>query len=198
MQPQKRNIILGAVAIAFIAFVGGGAVGWAIKPDQVRIEEKVRMVEVEKQVVVTQEKVRVEVVKVKDTQTVERYRKEKTTSPDGTIREVEERNIDAVSKETVNNTEVKVVEVEKKVEVEKQVDRVVKIDPVLAQWRAGLMVGASLQVDNIAKSPIMVGVEAERRIAGPVWIGVWAMAGSTVQQFQLTQPTAGLKLAVEF
>lgn len=196
MQPRNRNILIAVAALAL--FAGGVGLGWAVKPDVVRVEEHLKTVEVEKQVVVVQEKVRVEVVKVKDTSVVERYRREKTTSPDGTIREVEEKNIDTVSKEVVNKTEVKVVEVEKQVVVEKQVDKLVKVEPVLPQWRASLLAGAAPRFDNLATTPIMVGVEGERRIAGPVWLGVWVMGGSAVQQFQLTNVGGGLKLAVEF
>jgi hypothetical protein len=89
------------------AVVGVG-IGWGIKPDQVRVEEKVRVETVEKQVVVTHETVRVEVVKVKDSQVVERFHREKTEtkSPDGTIvkKETEDRNVDTIVKEKENTS----------------------------------------------------------------------------------------------
>lgn len=174
--------------VLLVGVLGGAALGWGLKPDVVKIEEKIKVVEVVKEVVVVQEKVRVEVVKVKDTQVVERWRREKTQSPDGTIKEIEERNIDSIIKEKENTVEVRVVEVTKEVVVEKLVDRVIKIDPVLANWHIGVMGG--VQVPTIIP---VVGVEAERRIAGPFWLGVWGTANT---QFNAGQ--AGLKVAIEF
>jgi len=196
MQPSSRNVLIAVAAL--VLFGGGVGLGWSLKPDQVKIEEKVKVVEVEKQVVVVQEKVRVETVRIKDTQVAERYHREKTTSPDGTIREVEDRNINAVSKETTHDVQVKVVEVEKQVIVDRMVDRVVKIDPVLAQWRAGLMAGITPRLDNPPATAIVAGLEVEKRIVGPVWAGIWVTGGSPVQQFSLTNVSGGIKLAVEF
>lgn len=196
MQPSSRNVLIAVAAL--VLFGGGVGLGWVLKPDQVKIEEKVKVVEVEKQVVVVQEKVRVETVRIKDTQVAERYHREKMTSPDGTVREVEDRNIDAVSKETTHDVQVKIVEVEKQVVVDRTVDRVVKVDPVLAQWRAGLMAGVAPRLDNPPATAIVAGLEVEKRIVGPVWAGVWVTGGSPVQQFSLTNVSGGIKLAVEF
>lgn len=158
------------LVVALVFGLGGAAGGWALKPDVVKIEEKVRVETVEKQVVVIQEKVRVEVVKVKDTQVAERYRKETTALPDGTVKTVEERNIDTVVKEKENSVQVKVVEVEKQVVVKQDVVREIKIDPVLPDWYVGAMGGVAL----LTPSPV-AGIEAKRRIAGPVFGGVTAL-----------------------
>jgi len=176
------------VVVVCIVFVVGGAVGWYAKPDIVKVEEKVKVVEVEKQVVVVQEHVRVEVVKVKDTQVVERWRREKTQFPDGTIKELEEKNIDSIVKEKENSVEVKVVEVEKQVIVEKQVDRVLKIDPVLAQWRISVMGG--VQIPEIIP---VVGASVDRRIVGPFWLGLYGNANT-----QFNSGQVGLKAGIEF
>lgn len=185
--PEAKQVI-PYVAVAVVFLLGGAGLGWGLKPDVVKIEERLKTVEVEKQVVVVQEKVKIEVVKVKDTQVVERYRREKTQSPDGTVREVEERNIDSVVKEKETAVEVKVVEVEKQVVVEKEVERLVKIDPVLKDWHVGVLGGTELLV------PVPVfGVEVERRIAGPFWLGVWGNANT-----QFNRGQVGLKVAIEF
>jgi len=176
------------LVVGLVALLSGAAIGWALKPDVVRVEERVKTVEVEKQVVVVQESVRVEVVKVKDTQVVERWHREKTQSPDGTIKEVEDKNIDTLVHEKENNVEVKVVEVEKQVVVEKTLTKTIKIDPVLPNWHIGVTGGVQIPVIL----PV-VGVEVERRIAGPFWLGVYGNANT---QFNAGQ--AGLKLGIEF
>ena len=178
----------GYIAVACIFLLAGAGIGWALKPDVVKIEERVKTVEVEKQVVVVQEKVKVEVVKVKDTQVVERYRRERNQSADGAFREVEERNIDSVITEKVTKTEVKVVEVEKQVVVEKEVQKLVKVDPVVKDWHVGVMGGTEL----LAPVPVF-GAEVERRIAGPFWLGIWGNANTHLSRGQV-----GLKVAVEF
>jgi hypothetical protein len=176
------------VVLSVVSLLGGAAIGWGLKPEVVKIEEKIKVVEVEKQVVVEKERVRVEIVKVKDTQVVERYRKEKTQSPDGTIREIEERNIDSVVTEKQNSVEVKVVEVEKQVVVEKLVDREIKIDPVLPNWYLGATGGTEL----LTPVPVF-GVEAKRRIAGPFWLGVYGQANT-----QFNRGQVGASLGVMF
>jgi len=185
--------------IVLAVFVAGAGLGWYLKPEVVRVEEKLKVVEVMKEVVVVQEQVRVEIVKVRDTQVVERWHREKTEEKrtDGSVftREVEDRNIDTLVKEKENTVEVKVVEVTKEVVVEREKRVEIKIEPMLAQWHVGALVGAA---PNGAQTALMVGVEAERRIAGPFWLGVWGMAGSPLSQFQITNPTVGVKLGVEF
>lgn len=180
------------LVVFVVALLGGSALGWFLKPDVVRIEERLKTVEVEKQVVVVQEKVRVEVVKVKDVQVVERWHREKTEErkPDGTVltKEIEDRNIDSVLKEKENTTEVKVVEVVKEVVVEKQVEKLVKIEPVLPNWHVGVLGGTEL----LTPVPVF-GIHAERRIAGPFWGGVW---GDVNTQFNRGQ--VGLKVSIEF
>lgn len=198
MQLQNLKPYIPYAVVALVFAVLGAAGGWALKPDVVRVEERVRVQEVEKQVVVTKESVRVEVVRVKDQQLQERYRKQEVISSDGTVTRTEERNIDVAVHETNNKTEVKVVEVEKKVFVDRVVDRMIKVEPVLPNWNVGVLVGAAPRLDNLPSTPIMLGVVAERRLAGPVWAGLWAMGGSPVTQFQLTNVSAGIKLGVEF
>lgn len=181
----------------------GILIGWQMKPDQVKIEEKIKVVEVEKQVIVVQEKVKIEVVKVKDVQIVERYHREKTEEkkPDGTVvsREVEDRNIDSHTKEKETNVEVRVVEVEKQVVVEREKEVFRKIDPVLAQWQVGVLGGASFGTSNFPLSTnVILGAEVERRIVGPLWAGIFISGESPVTQFQIQDVNVGIKIGMEF
>ena len=182
--------------------VVGVGIGWYVKPDQVRVEEKTKIVEVVKEVVVTQEKVRVEVVHVKDTTVVERWHREKTEEkkPDGTVitKEVEDRNIDTLVKEKENSETVKVVEVVKEVVVNLDVVVEKVIEPVLHQWAVGLLVGVAPRFDNPASTPIMLGVSAERRILGPFLLGLQLQAGSPVTGFQVTNAALFVSGKMEF
>lgn len=204
MENWKKFAITFSLALA-LGFLAATALwaGIGIGPEKLKVEEKVKVVEVEKQVVVVKEVLKVEVVRVKDTQIVDRWRREKTETqmPDGTLtkREVEERNIDTVVKEKETKAEVKVVEVVKEVVVEREkvVER--RIEPVLPNWHAGALVGVAPRFDQPLATPVMVGLEVERRVAGPVWLGGWAIGGSpVVGGFALTNVAVGLKVGMEF
>lgn len=196
---EKVKAFLPQLGVVAIALLAGVAIGWFMKPTQV--EEKIKTVEVEKQVVVVQEKVRVEVVHVKDTQVVERWHREKTeeTKPDGTkiAREVEDRNIDTLVKEKENSTQVQVVTVEKQVVVEKET--LVEKRPILPNWHVGILAGVAPRFDVPVETPLLLGLEVERRIAGPFFAGVWVMGGSpVVTGFKLTNASVGLKIGADF
>lgn len=204
MENWKKFAITFSLALA-LGFLAATAL-WTsigIGPEKFKVEEKVKVVEVEKQVVVAKEVVRVEVVRVKDTQIVDRWRREKTETqtPDGTLtkREVEERNIDTVVKEKETKAEVKVVEVVKEVVVDREKVVEKRIEPVLPNWHAGALIGAAPRFDQPLATPVMVGLEVERRVAGPVWLGGWAIGGSpVVGGFALTNVAVGLKVGMEF
>jgi hypothetical protein len=205
MEISKRSVAGLGSAVLVIGIVIGIALAVNLKlgPENVRVEEKIKVVEVAKEVVVVKEVVRVEVVRVKDTQVVDRWRREKTEvqDPDGTVtkKEVEERNIDTVVKEKETKAEVKIVEVIKEVVVEREkiVERTV--EPVLPKWHAGVLAGVAPRFDQPLATPVMVGLEVERRLAGPVWLGGWAMGGSpVVGGFALTNVAIGLKVGMEF
>lgn len=175
----------------------GIGIGWYVKPDVVRVEEKLKTVEVEKQVVVTQEKVRVEVVKIKDSSVAEKYHREKTEEkrPDGTVltKETEDRNVDTVVKEKENQIEVKVVEVEKQVVVTQEVIKEKLVEPVLAQWHLGVLAGVQPQFNPLAVGPFTFGIEAEHRFIGPIFLGIWGTTNTTFQNMQV-----GAKVGFEF
>ena len=180
------------VVLPIAGFIGGRF----LAPIPERIVEKVRIQEVVKEVVVIQEKVRIEIVKVKDTQVVERWHREKTETktPDGAVvtKEVEDKNIDSIVHDRENSTEVKVVEVEKQVVVFK--DKVTeKIIDNQRRFRVGLLVGVQ---PTILPAPMVesyaVGGELDVRVIGPVWIGAWGM-GTTAGKAMM-----GLAASVEF
>ena len=190
--------------VSYVAvLVVGAAVGWQMKPTQVETKETVKVVTVEKQVVVEHETVRVEVVRVKDTQVVDRTRTETTETklPDGTTTKkvTEEKNIDSVIHDNTNSTQVKVVTVEKQIVVEKEVfkEKIVTLEP--NKWHMGLLVGVAPRFDNPAATPLMLGLEVEHRFIGPVFLGGWVMAGSpVVGGFNVTNAAVGLKVGLSF
>jgi hypothetical protein len=193
MNETVLKIVKTSAPFAVTLIIGAG-IGWSLRPSQVKVEEKVKVVEVEKQVVVEKEVIRVEIVRIKDTSVVERWHREKTEErrPDGTViaSEVEDRNIDTVVKEKENSTQVKIVEVERQVVVEKERLVEKKITPVLAQWHVGVLGGGRLDISTM-ESTWVIGVEVERRIAGPVFAGAWTVGGpGTV--------VGGVKLGLEF
>ena len=178
-----------------LVLVVGVALGWGTKPDV--IQEKVQIVQVEKQIVVEKEVVRIEVVKVKDTQVIERWHREKTEEkkPDGTVitKEVEDKNIDSIVKEKENSTEVKIVEVEKQIVVEKEVIKEVKVG--LAQWHVSVGGALGPQLDPLRLSGTF-DVAVERRIVGPFFLGLTANIGTDFQK--VSGFGGGLRIGAEF
>lgn len=99
-------------------------------------------------------------------------------------KEVEIRYVDRVV------TQVK--EVEKKVEVTKTVEK------ALPNWTVSAKLGTTFndfKVTPVAPyvSPFLLGVEVDRRIVGPVWLGAW---GTT--DLHLKSVSGGLSVGVQF
>jgi uncharacterized membrane-anchored protein YhcB (DUF1043 family) len=65
-------------------------------------------------------------------------------------------------------------------EVEKIREVQVKISPALPQWRVGALVGVNMPGwgSPVAplRGPFSYGGEVQRRILGPIWIGIWAVS----------------------
>lgn len=186
---EKAKKVLPFVIVAVVFLLGGAGLGWGLKPDVVQIEEKEKIVTVEKVVDRVVEKL-VE-VKVKDTQYVERWHTVKTTTKDGAVTETTDKTKEAVVKDTVNTA--KDTETVKTVEVEKVVTREIKITPVLAQWRVGVSGGAQFLTAQFPAPVVVLGVEAERRIAGPIWVGVVGSVNAQVSAFDIRA-----EVAIEF
>lgn len=197
----RTKVILFLISHALLLVLGVLA-GWYMKPAVVKIEEKIKVVEVEKQIVVEKEKVRVEVVRVTDKQIVERWRRESTETelPDGTKTKTttEEKNIDTVVKDVTNN--VKVVEVEKQVVVEKlvTVDREIRIEPKLENWSINVLAGVQPKLLPQLETDVILGVQAERRIAGPFWAGIWTQAVTPSQFNKINGIQAGISAGIKF
>lgn len=174
---------------------------------QERIVEKTVVKEVIREVTKSEEiatelsKLREELKEAKTALMNERYRREKTwnKTADGaeSSHEVEEKNISSVVTETKESVKVQVVEVEKQVvvtqtnTVERQVE-VEKIrEPVLKNWRVSPMVGVAFDAKP-GFNGVVYGADVERRIIGPVWVGLWGAGNTTVGGM------VGAKLSLEF
>lgn len=117
--------------------------------------------------------------------------------PDGTKTKTE-------TKEVKTDTTTKEVEVKtKEVEVVKKeyIDRVVEkekiITPPSANYKVGLFIGTELLMNNyqpeFARTPVLVGVSASRKLFGPVWLDATLFVG--IQPIGVTQLNAvGLTL----
>lgn len=189
----------GPKALPYLAVLAIGlGLGWKLKPDVVQVKETT--VTVEKKVVdetlvqqeVDQRVKEIEATKATHVVTVV------VTKKDGT--KVEKTTTDVKTDTKSTDTQVKTVEkvvtVEKIVTVDKVVEKT--ITPVLKDWRVGILIGFAPRFDNFASSPIMVGLEVDRRIFGPVSIDLWLMGGSPVTGFQLTNVAGGLGVRIEF
>lgn len=177
------------IALVTCALLGGAfAAGRYSAPTKVVVEERLRVQTVEKQVVVTQEKVRVEVIRVAD----ERrniLRNEKTIKlPDGTtVTERQERDLTTVkeTEKSDSQTDKKVdIRQEKKLEVTASSKKVTESQK--PQWSLGVTADVPLALD--IRKPVL-RVEASRRLVGPVWgtIGV-----------QPTNRMVGVGLRIDF
>lgn len=196
---ERATYAVVALVLVVGAFAGGR---YSVSPD-VKIVTKTETVEVEKEVVKT---VFVEVEK-------KVYVKGETRdvvreivvikSPDGTettkVTETDKTKITEASSQESASSQATIVErvVEKQVFVEK----LKIVEGYKAQWHIGVRAGAGARLTLPAIQPtLQLGVTAERRIAGPLWIGVWADT-----QLSLPTPaappqsiTGGVSVALEF
>lgn len=178
-----------------IALAIGIGVGWSVKPDVHTTSVVEKVVEVEKkdgrldELLVQISKLNRDYQEMKNSKVQERYHKERleTKLPDGTvtIKETEDKNVDSVVQETRKEVEVRVVEVEKQVvvtqtvTVEKLVEKEKIVTAAQAQWHVGVLAGISPQfLPTIKLDTVVIGGEVERRIVGPMFLGVWG-AGTT-------------------
>jgi len=209
MIPAKILELLKKYWPFLVVLLVGIGVGWGVKPAVVKIEERERIVEkqvtteAQKALMTAFENLRIEMEKVRETQVVEKYHREvlETKLADGTYtkKTTVDKNIDSHTKETETKVEVRVVEVEKKIEtirteyVDKIVEKEKIVTPMLAQWHVGVIGGLTPQFSpSIGVQNWVVGGEVERRIVGPVFLGIWG-AGTTTGQGM-----GGLKVGFEF
>lgn len=181
-----------------VALAGGVGVGWELKPDQVRIEEKI--VEHDRKVIdeaLTETEVARRVKEIQSHMEV-KVVTNWVVKPDGskTITETKETKTDTKEKETEDKNKVK-TDV-KEVIVYRDVETVKKVEPVKTQWMVGIAVGVAPRFDNPASTPIIIGVSAKRRILGPFFLGLQAQAGSPVTGFNITNATVLVTGDMEF
>ena len=187
---MQKNALIGVIAL--VVLIGAFAAGRYTAPESVRTVETVKVVEVEKQVVVVQEKVKVEKVYVQNEAQAIHREEHTTTRPDGTVEVVKTEDINVTKVVTENNTQYVDRIVEK--EVVKYEDRIVeKVKLVTMKkpdWMIGAMVGYDFKNLDATKfvSGLHYGAHAERRILGPVFLGAWGM----------TNRDLGLSLSMEF
>lgn len=191
---SNRWVVIGIVAV--VVFGGGYATGRYLAPPQTIVTEKIH--EVEKQVVVEKVKTEIKVVTVHDAQTAEKVHRVvvETAKPDGekTTTTTEDINTDTVVHDNTNSVQIQYVDrvvekwSEKIIEKEK---RVLKA----ADWRVAAGVGVAIptflgetQIGIPGLKGFVVQVEADRRIIGPFYLGLWGN----------TQGSAGLNLSAVF
>jgi hypothetical protein len=177
----------------------GFVVGFAMR------KEVVKEVQVEK--VVYQDKIVEKIVEVekivyqkytdKDINKTVKTDKTTETKPDGTtiVKETTTETVTDKTKESEKEDSVKEVvkEVEKIVYLDKEI---IKQTEVVRDWRVGVKLGTSVtnfKLDPLVPpyvSPIIVGIEGERRIFGSLYGGIWAQTSS----FQTLEAGIGVSL----
>lgn len=175
---DKRNILI-SVGIAAASFIGGWFLCEFMVEPQVVVEEKVEW----KERIVTNTEIKEVVKYVKVTSTVTE-REITTTKPDGTTvvekektRTNENTQVDS-SRNTNSTTDTK---------VEAKVDT--KTVRIQRDWRVGGTVGVDFSNPFPSSfGDLVYGASVERRIIGPIYLGVW---GNTGKQ-------GGISVGVEF
>ena len=189
---------LAAALTVVLVAVGSYALGRYGTPERVVVQEKVQIVEVERErVVVVEKEVEKKVYLQAESSRIHRESHE-VDHPDGTKERhlTEDINVDRV----VKDVEVRVVEVEVEKErvVEKEVEKRVLIEKTvpMPDWRVTALAGANApalpgllngnRFDTLEH--MAFGAQVERRIWGPVSAGAWG----------LTSGQVGLSLSLEF
>lgn len=192
--------------LAIIALVGAifaiGRVSVADKP--ARVVEKDKIVEKEVEKIVFKDRLveKVETKKSMDLDKREITKKETTevVLPDGTKTTTTVETSDTGTQ--IKEAEIKYVDrvVERVVTVDKVVDRIVEKEKIVEapkkDWLISGVAGVDLTqikiVDTNLQFPVELGVQVQRRIAGPVWVGL--QGTSTVSK----APQITVKLTVGF
>jgi hypothetical protein len=185
---KKKGIIAGgAILLLMLALVGGGYLaGRHFTPPNVVVQEKVRVQEVEKQVVVTktETKTQVQVIRVHEKDNDIHRTVDIEKKPDGTtvthvvVDDKSKTRTDTdVKKDQVATTDSKSETVREVVRVEEKT--VTQYTPRL-KWNAGVLVGYHLpglagdHVPNlIPGQDLVVGAVVQRHLAGPFSVGAW-------------------------
>lgn len=188
-------------AIVTVALVCTHALAYAsgrfMVPEKVQIVEKVRVekVEVEKQVVVVQEKI--QVVRIKDVDKQQSIHREERVveHPSGLKETTKSEDINATT--VVREKDVQYVDrdIVKEKETIKYQDREVIKEKIVERsrpdWRVGALVGYNVEQYSSGVQALVYGGIAERRIIGPVSVGLWGVSAGKYG-------TYGLMVNMEF
>lgn len=173
MTPERRRQLLVALA-ALVAVVAAFLVGRSSAPT--RVEEKVRVQQVEKQVVVVQEKLRVERVEVASASSASRSVRHETRRPDGSVEKTvvtdRQAGVHVATGEGATSERTAAAASEHASELATS-KTVTSSRP---RWRAGALLGTratELHVTPAAPfvAPLAVGAEGQVRLLGPFWLG---------------------------
>lgn len=182
-----------AVVVVLLLLLGAYGSGRYVQPAKVVEKEKiVTKVDVQvKEKIVYQDRIVEKKVLVKVYAKAQHREVTTTKAVDGSVvtKVVEDTKVDTNTKATDNKAETKVEYVDRV--VEKVVTQVVEKEKlVLAgkpDWRLGVLVGVDVytalgqHLQPIPQlGPVTIGVEAERRIAGPFSLGIWATTSAQV------------------
>lgn len=179
--PRKALAIVALLDLVLL--LGAFAAGRYTLPE--KLVEKVVTQEVVKEVVKTEVQIVEKKIYIKAQQNDVQTKIVYVEKPDGTKETmtviVDKTKTDEASTQASSMGALTIVEKEKLV----YVDRLKLIENAKAQWHLGLRVGAGASITpGLAPNPLLsFGVQAERRIAGPVFLGVWGDV-----QLQLLNP----------
>lgn len=124
------------------------------------------------------------------------------TKKDGT--KVEKTTTDTVAstKTTTETDKTAVAETDKTVtdnkDTESKTMTKTVTTPILPQWKVDVLVGLAPRFNDFASSPLMVQVQASRRLAGPLFVTAAVQAGSPVTGFTVTNAAVMVGLGAEF
>lgn len=175
MTPRVISVF---VITGLVLLTGGFVAGRYTTTPKVITTETVKVVEVEKQVVVTQKEVEVKIVRVVEKSTDKTKVTTTATGKDGatTTTTTEREHIDT---RVVTDTEGKGKDTTvAQREAATQVDRTSVVKPVdnRPSWLVGAYAGGGFSGSNLIPGlPTwsVIGVSAEKRILGPIWGGAW-------------------------
>lgn len=175
---QNKTILGLAVGAVALLAIGYG-VGKYTTPEKVVEKEKIRVVEVEKQVVVTQKEVEVKIVRVveekKDRVTTTVIEKDKDGNSKTTITEKEKTDTHVAEGGTSTTNESSSSTTEKEKETAKETVKVVENQP---NWLIGAGVGTKIPLDigSLTSGMAPIGmVSVQRKIVGSFYGGAWGL-----------------------
>jgi hypothetical protein len=186
----KKTLIVSVVSVVLL--VGAFLAGRYTTP--VKVQEKVveKVVVQEKIVTVEVDKKNTDEDQKKDTHTVVVVVKKK----DGSTITTETKDTHADDQK--HEVEIKYVDRVVNRVVEKEVTVTKTIDRILPQWSVTAKVGTTFNQlkPSLAPpyfQPLLVGVDVDRRILGPIWFGMWGLT-----DLKLNAISAGVAVKLEF